>query len=80
MTASEQEKLQTRLDSAWPKERLRALGPLQAKLLAQFAGQEVARLKGMSPAEAVLEGLLEDVEQEYPEELIPLSKLLPEHN
>jgi hypothetical protein len=77
MEESEQKLMKTRLGVAWPKERLRKLGPLQAKLLAKFSGQTVAEYKGMCPPEAVLRGLLEDVEQSYPEELIPLSKLLP---
>ena len=80
MTDQEQELLTTRLDSAWPNERLRALGPLQTRLLETFVGQKVAEYKGTSPSVAVLEGQLEDVEQSYPEELIPLSKLLPEQN
>jgi hypothetical protein len=77
MEESEQKLLTTRLDSAWPNKRLRALGQLQTKLLNKFAAQEVTRYKGMAPPEAVLLGLLEDVEESYPEELIPLSGLLP---
>ena len=76
MQESEQKLMKTRMGLAWPQERLRKLGPLQAKLLAKFSGQKVAEYKGMSPPEAVLAGLLQDVEESYPEELIPLSKLL----
>ena len=76
MEESEQKLLMTRLDSAWPNERLRALGPLQTKLLHKFVGQSVTEYKKMSPPEEVLAGLLQDVEESYPEELIPLSKLL----
>jgi hypothetical protein len=77
MEESEQKLLMTRMDAAYSNERLRALGPLQTELLGKFVGQEVTRYKGMSPPEAVLLGLLEDVEESYPEELIPLSGLLP---
>ena len=70
MTESEQELLRTRLDQAWPNERLQALGELQVKLLNKFVGQEVTRHQGKAPPEKNLASLLYQIEEYYPEELI----------
>lgn len=74
MTESEQNLLAARLDQAWPNERLKALGPQQAELLIKFLGQEVAKLEGKSPAVGQLQGVLWEIENYWPEELIPFSK------
>jgi hypothetical protein len=74
MTESEQNLLATRLDQAWPNERLQALGPQQKQLLSEFVGQEVAKLGDKCPTVEQLQGVLWEVENYWPEELIPLSK------
>lgn len=74
MTESEQNLLATRLDQAWPNERLQALGPQQTELLEEFVGQEVAKLGDKCPTVEQLQGILWEVENYWPEELIPFSK------
>jgi len=74
MTESEQNLLAERLDQAWPNERLKALGPQQAELLGEFVGQEVAKLGDKCPTVEQLQGILWEVENYWPEGLIPFSK------
>ena len=56
---------------AWPKERLEKLGPTQKKLLAGMFYTEKNEL-----TLPVVAGLLEEVEEYFPEEMIHSSKLL----
>lgn len=55
-----------------------ALGPNQQKILHMFVGQEVTKYRGKAPLEENLEAILSDVEESYPEELIPFCGLLPQ--
>ena len=72
MTESEQKKqLSEMLDKAWPKERLEKLGPTQKKLLVGMFETEKNEL-----TLPVVAGLLEEVEEYFPEEMIHSSKLL----
>ena len=74
MKESEENLLKTRVHQAWSQERLQALGEQQAELLAKFVGQEVAKLGDKCPTVEQLQGILWEVENYWPEELIPLSK------
>jgi hypothetical protein len=74
MTESDQNLLKTRVHQACSPERLKALGPQQVELLGKFVGQEVAKLGGKCPTVEQLQGVLWEVENYWPEELIPLSK------
>ena len=56
---------------AWPKARLEKLGPTQRKLL---AGMFVTEKNNLTLP--VVAGLLEEVEEYFPEEMIHSSKLL----
>ncbi len=72
MTESEQKKqLSEMLDKAWPKDRLEKLGPTQKKLLVGMFETEKNEL-----TLPVVAGLLEEVEEYFPEEMIYSSKLL----
>jgi hypothetical protein len=72
MTESEQKKqLSEMLDKAWPKDRLEKLGPTQKKLLVGMFETEKNEL-----TLPVVAGLLEEVEEYFPEEMIHSSKLL----
>jgi hypothetical protein len=72
MTESEQKKqLSEMLDKAWPKERLEKLGPTQKKLLVGMFETEKNEL-----TLPIVAGLLEEVEEYFPEEMIHSSKLL----
>ena len=59
------------LDKAWPKERLEKLGPTQKKLLVGMFDTEKNELRL-----PIVAGLLEEVEEYFPEEMIHSSKLL----
>jgi hypothetical protein len=74
MKESEQNLLETRSQQAVSPERWDALGPQQKQLLAKFVGQEVAKLGDKCPTVEQLQGILWEVENYWPEELIPLSK------
>ena len=72
MTESEQKKqLSEIVAKAWPKERLEKLGPTQKKLLVGMFETEKNEL-----TLPVVAGLLEEVEEYFPEEMIHSSKLL----
>ena len=72
MTEPEQKKqLSEMLDKAWPKDRLEKLGPTQKKLLVGMFETEKNEL-----TLPVVAGLLEEVEEYFPEEMIYSSKLL----
>lgn len=72
MTESEQKKqLSEMLDKAWPKDRLEKLGPTQKKLLVGMFETEKNEL-----TLPIVAGLLEEVEEYFPEEMIHSSKLL----
>ena len=67
----EKQQLSEMLDKAWPKERLEKLGPTQKKLLVGMFETEKNEL-----TLPVVAGLLEEVEEYFPEEMIHSSKLL----
>jgi hypothetical protein len=72
MTESEEkQQLSEMLDKAWPKERLEKLGPTQKKLLVGMFETEKNEL-----TLPIVAGLLEEVEEYFPEEMIHSSKLL----
>jgi hypothetical protein len=75
MTESDQNLFKTRIRQAWPKERLDQLGPLQVKLMAQFVGED-GHKKGELLSTEELSNLLLQIEEYYPEALIPSSGLL----
>ena len=74
MKESEQNLLETRSQQAVSPEQWNALGPQQKELLAKFVGQEVSKLGDKCPTVEQLQGILWEVENYWPEELIPLSK------
>jgi len=61
---------------AYSQKQLDQLGPLQKQLLARFVGQDSAKDKEKALSVEHLQGLLEQIQEYYPEDLIPLSKLL----
>ena len=67
----EKQQLSEMLDKAWPKERLEKLGPTQKKLLVGMFETEKNEL-----TLPIVAGLLEEVEEYFPEEMIHSSKLL----
>jgi hypothetical protein len=75
MTESEQQQIEARIEQAWSKQRLDQLGPLQVKLLSQFVGEDSEK-EGRNLTVEELSDLLIQIEQYYPEALIPASGLL----
>ena len=73
---NKQDQLSMNIRKAWPAEKLDQLGPLQKRLLARFVGQDAAKHKEKELSVEHLQGLLEQIQEYYPEDLIPLSKLL----
>ena len=72
MTVSEQkQQLSEIVAKAWPKDRLKKLGPTQLDLLVGMFKTEKNEL-----TLPVVAGLLEEVEEYFPEEMIHSSKLL----
>jgi hypothetical protein len=58
------------MGQAWPKERLRALGPKQKDLLPRWVQQDVDKHGEENVTVAMLEGMLEMMEEYYPEETV----------
>ena len=74
MAKMTKKQIQANMDQAWPKERLRALGPLQKELLPMFVGQDESQGKELTVQR--LESALNLLEEYFPEELIPSSGML----
>lgn len=75
MTELEKIEFKTRIRQAWPKQRLDQLGPLQVRLMSQFVGED-GHKKGDLLTVEELSNLLIQIEEYYPEALIPSSGLL----
>lgn len=74
-----EEKLQLlseNLKAAWSDNELKNLGPLQKQLLERFVGQDSLENESNPLSVDQLKSILEQVKEYFPEDLIPLSKVL----
>ena len=64
------------LKEAWSNSELQNLGPLQKQLLERFVGQDSLDDESKPLSVGQLKAILEQVKEYFPEDLIPLSKVL----